>query len=147
MGKPSRSNSSESGKKQSTSKKDKITTGNVEETSLESKWMKMVEKEVDAWKQEYLKEIKKVQGELTEVKCSQQFINKQYEDLTKDYKKLQETNRSQDNEIKFLKSQSDDLMMKGNKDADKIDALEQYGRRQNLEVVGIMKKSTKTPTR
>ena len=59
MGKPNRSNSSESSKKQSTSKKDKITTGNVEETSLESKLMKMVEKEVNAWKQEYLKEIKK----------------------------------------------------------------------------------------
>ena len=68
----------------------------------------MVEKEVNAWKQEYLKEIKKAQDELTEVKCSQQFINEQYEDLMKDYKKLQETNRSQENEIHFLNSQSDD---------------------------------------
>ena len=97
----------------------------------------MVEKEVNAWKQEYSKEIKKVQDERTEVKCSGQFINKQYEDLMKDYKKLQETNRSQENEIKFLKSQSDNLMTKDIKEVDKIDALEQYGRRQNLEIAGI----------
>ena len=79
MGKPGRSNFSELSKKQSTSKilKDKITARNAEESSLESKLMKMVEKEVNAWKQEYLKEMQKVQDEVTEVKCSQQFINKQ----------------------------------------------------------------------
>ena len=32
-------------------------------------------------------------------------------------------------------------MMKAIKDADKIDALEQYGRRQNLEIVGIPEKA------
>ena len=82
--------------------------------------------------------------EIAEVKESQKFIGNQYKDLKTEYERLLIVNKKQEDEIKLLKveakelkSESTELAEKGVKEALKIDELEQYGRRQNLEIVGI----------
>jgi len=37
-----------------------------------------------------------------------------------------------------LKCESKDLKLEGNKEVQKVDALEQFGRRQNLEIIGVL---------
>ena len=48
-----------------------------------------------------------------------------------------ETNKKQKNKIKKPKSEAIELSLQCTKEAIKLDALEQYGHRQNLEIVGI----------
>jgi len=36
-----------------------------------------------------------------------------------------------------LKCETKDLKLEGNKEVQKVNALEQYGRRQNLEIIGV----------
>ena len=112
------------------------------ETSLQVK--QQVSQAIEAWKLEYAAEIKTLKQEIAEVKESQTFIGNQYEDLKTEYERLLIVNKKQEDEIKLfkveakeLKSESTELAEKGVKEALKIDELEQYGRRQNLEIVGI----------
>ena len=46
-------------------------------------------------------------------------------------------NKKQEKEITELKAKSLNLEVRGAKEEEKLDALEQYGRKQNLEIVGI----------
>ena len=70
---------------------------------------------------------------LEEVKKSQDLINSQYESLKEKCDKLIVTNQKQESVIKELKAQSTTLKSSNEKEKEKVDALEQYGRRQNLE--------------
>ena len=55
------------------------------------------------------------------------------------------TNKKQETEIKNLKSTAIELSSQGEKEAAKLDDLEQYGRRQNLVIVDIpVQKDEKT---
>ena len=78
-----------------------------------------------------------LKSELVEVKNSQEFISRQYDQLKVRYSQLLITNEKQETEIKNLKSTAIELSLQGEKEATKLDDLEQYGRRQNLEIVGI----------
>ena len=71
------------------------------------------------------------------MKRSQDFISTQYDKLEDEYSKLTETNKKQEAELKKLKAESYEMRAQGAKEAFKLDALEQYGRRQNFEIVGI----------
>ena len=73
--------------------------------------------------------------ELLEVKRSQDFISTKYNKLKDEYSKLIETNKKQDAEIKKLKAESNEMNAQGAKEASKLHALEQYGRRQNLDIL------------
>ena len=75
--------------------------------------------------------------EFLEVKRSQDFISTKYNKLKDEYSKLIETNKKHDAEIKKLKAESNEMNAQGVKEASKLHALEQYGRRQNLDIVGI----------
>ena len=66
---------------------------------------------------------------------SQIFIADKYEKL-KSERDLQMINKKQEKEINDLKAKSSNLKVRGTKE-EKIDALEQNGRRQHLEIVGI----------
>ena len=53
------------------------------------------------------------------------------------YENLQKINKKQAEEIENLQAQSTNLEVRGANDEGKLDDIEQYGRRQNLEIVGI----------
>ena len=78
---------------------------------------------VEDWKLEYLKEIKALKEELTEVKNSKKIINEQYESLKLEYNKLKSTNKKQENELQSLKAHSHEFTDKEKNDAEKIEAL------------------------
>ena len=75
-----------------------------------------------------------LKAELLEVKSSQKFICVQYEDLKLNFTSLQKINKQQAEDIKTL---STNLEVREAKDEEKLDAIEQYGRRQNLEIIGV----------
>ena len=97
----------------------------------------LVAEAVNLWKTEYLNEIKTLKAELAEVKESQDFIGQQYEKLKCEYNNLVKISKTQEAEIKDIKSHSTELEESGKKEQDKVDSLEQYGRRNNLEIVGV----------
>ena len=97
----------------------------------------LVAEAVELWKQEYKNEITALKVEITDIKASQAFISKKYDDLSIEHQKLLQINAQQKKEISTLKSQAADLENQGFKETEKIDGLEQYGRRQNLEIAGV----------
>ena len=94
-------------------------------------------KAVEEWKAQYDSEILALKMELEEVKKSQDLINSQYESLKEKCDTLIVTNQKQESVIKELKAQSTTLKSNNEKEKEKVDALEQYGRRQNLEIVVV----------
>ena len=127
MGKHSKSNTD----RETTVSKEKI------QVPVNPDIKRMVSEAVEGFKQEYLAEINALKIEILELKKSQNFISCQYEDLKTKHNKLLLSNKNQDIEIKSLKDHSMELTDKGLQDTEKIDAVEQYGRRQNLEIVGV----------
>ena len=97
----------------------------------------LVEAAVKSFKQEYDIKMENLKSELAEVKNSQEFISRQYDQLKVEYSQLLITNEKLETEIKNLKSTAIELSSQGEKEATKLDDLEQYGRRQYLEIVGI----------
>ena len=94
----------------------------------------MVAKTVNLWKTEYLHEINASKVELLELKNSQEFVYGKHKSLKSEYEKLLQINKKQESEIISLKEQSTILENKQIKDTEKLDAVKQYGRRQNLEI-------------
>ena len=109
----------------------------VADKSIEASLQLPVEKAVKLFKEECNKKNEDLKTELLEVKRSQDFISSKYDKLKDEYSKLIEKNKKQDAEIQKLKAESNEMRAQGAKEASKLDALEQYGRRQNLEIVGI----------
>ena len=105
--------------------------------SIEASLQLLVERAIKLFKEKSNKEIEDPKTELLEVKRSQGFISTKYDKLKDEFSKLRENNKKQDAEIKKLKAESNEMSAQGPKEASKLDALEQYGRRQNLEIVGI----------
>ena len=64
-------------------------------------------------------------------------MSEKYNCLNEDYNKLNKINAEQKAEITALKFESSDLKNISIKEIEKIDNLEQYGRRQNLEIAGV----------
>ena len=67
----------------------------------------------------------------------------QYESLKEKCDKLIVTNQKQESVITELTAQSTTLKSSNEKEKEKVDTLEQYGRRQNLEIVGVPLKEGK----
>ena len=97
----------------------------------------MVDKAIEVWKTNYDQEVITLKAELSERKNSQEFICSQYDVLKEEYDKLVPTNKNQEAEICKLKSESLDMKTQSIKDMDKLDQVEQNGRRHNLEIVGV----------
>ena len=100
----------------------------------------MVAQAITVWKKEYQLEIETLRAEVVEIKKSQAFICNQYDSLKAEYDKLIEVNTLQKEEISDLKSQEAALKTQEIKNLIKVDELEQYGRRQNLDIVGVPEK-------
>ena len=104
---------------------------------------KMIAESMKAWELMHQEKLNALKLELIEVKTSQEFICAKYEDLKTNYENLQKINKKQAEEIENLQAQSNlfaqstNLEVRGANDEGKLDDIEQYGRRQNLEIVGI----------
>ena len=90
-----------------------------------------------AWELLHQQEINVLKAESLEDKSSQEFICAQYKDLKLNFTNLQKINKQQAEDIKTLQLQSTKLEVGEAKDEKKLDAIEQYGRRQNLEIIGV----------
>ena len=97
----------------------------------------LIDEAVALLRTEYDQEICALKAEIVQIKESQSFLSEKYDCLNEDYNKLKNINAEQKAEITALKSESSDLKNTSLKEIEKIDNLEQYGRRQNLEIAGI----------
>ena len=75
--------------------------------------------------------------EITQLKESQDFLSNKYDELKTEFKQLNVINRKQETELCKLKNNSIEIKNNVNHEREKFENLEQYGRRQNLEFVGI----------
>ena len=116
------------------------TNDNEKQPNLNDNVNQLVAQALAVWKKEYQLEIETLRAEVIEVKESQAFICNQYDSLKAEYDKLIEVNTLQKEEISNIKSQAAALKTQEIKDSIKVDELEQYGRRQNLEIVGVPEK-------
>ena len=98
---------------------------------------KIITESMRVWELLYQQEINALKAELLEVKSSQEFICAQYEDLKLNFINLQKINKQRAEDIKTLQLQSTNLEVREAKHEEKLDAIEQYGRRQNLEIIGV----------
>ena len=86
---------------------------------------------------QYQEEIMALKLEITQLKESQDFLSNKYDELKTEFKQLNVINSKQEKELCNLKKNSIELKNNANHKREKFDNLEQYGRRQNLEFVGI----------
>ena len=91
---------------------------------------KIVNEAINQLKKEFLNEIQ-------EIKKSQEFVSNEYELLKSEFDKVLKVNRKLEQENLNLKKKVSDLLQTKNEEEEKIDNLEQYGRRENLEIEGI----------
>ena len=91
-------------------------------------------------------ELEALKVEIKEIKTSQEFICANYDNLKKEYDLLRNQNKQQADEIQKLRSNSKDLEKQSEVELNKIDQLEQYGRRQNLEFHGVPEEKDEDPT-
>ena len=105
--------------------------------STEDKIKELIQEALKSHEKGYIEEINALKAEIIELKNSQQFLSAQYDQLKTNYDKLKATNKNQVTELHNLKSQSAAIEAHNSKEAEKLDAIEQYGRRQNLEIKGV----------
>ena len=116
------------------------TNDNERQPNLNDNVNQLVAQAIAEWKKDYQLEIETLRAEVIEIKESQAFICNQYDSLKAEHDKVIEVNTLQKEEISNLKSQAAALKTQEIKDSIKVDELEQYGRRQNLEIVGVSEK-------
>ena len=97
----------------------------------------LIDEAVALLRSEYDQEICALKTEIVQIKESQSFLSEKYDCLNEDYNKRKNINAEQKAEITALKSESSDMKNTSIKEIEKIDNLEQYGRRQNLEIASV----------
>ena len=88
-------------------------------------------------KKKYDEEINILRTEIIGPNASQSFLNAKYDDLQVKYEELRSASNKQSNELTILKSNSAELRQKTK--TVKIDEIDQYSRRLNLEFYGVPK--------
>ena len=81
--------------------------------------------------------IKKLELEAVQLRESQNFIPKKHDDLTEDCDSLKQSNKLQTKDLRQSTKTTDTLQKSKFEDQLKIDEIEQYNKRQNLELQGI----------
>ena len=112
---------------------EKTTVGSGSQFKLEEMIKRMIAKEVAPLKSE----IEALKAEVTELRESQRFISARYNDISREYTMLLRDSNKQKVDITELTTSTKNLGKKTCDDEDKIDQLEQYDRRQNLEFEGL----------
>ena len=121
------------------SRKSKGAVKHVDELKLvnENSIKKLAADAMKIWESEHLAQITALKAKIEELRSSQEFNSAKYDDLVTECEDLKKVNKLQEQEIMKLKSQSMKLEARGDKEEEKVDAIEQYGRRLNLEISGI----------
>ena len=104
--------------------------------SLDENIQDLVRNAITKWKAEYDGEVAALETEIQEIKASQEFVSKKYDSLKSNYDWLLATSKKQE-EIQRLKTQSASLEVFVTNESKKVNALEQYDERLNLEIVGV----------
>ena len=81
--------------------------------------------------------IKKLELEAVQLRESQNFISKKHDDLTENCDSLKRSNKLQTKDLRQLTKTTDTLQKSKVEDQLRIDEIEQYNRRQNLELQGV----------
>jgi len=87
--------------------------------------------------EEITKEIDALKIESENIRQSQEFICSKFDDIHSDYEKLLCSNKKQKTELQELSNYTNEMSKQSTKEAFKIDQLDQYGRRENLEFEGV----------
>ena len=116
------------------------TNDNEKQPNLNNNVNQLIAQAIAVWKKEYQLEIETLRAEVIEIKESQAFICNHYDSLKAEYDKLIEVNTLKKAEISDLKSHAAALKTQEFKDSIKVDEIEQYGKRQNLEIIGVPEK-------
>ena len=88
-------------------------------------------------KKKYDKEINILKTEITELNASQSFLSAKYDELQVLYEELRSASNKQSNELIRLKSNSAELKQKTKSETVKIDDIDQYSCRLNLDFHGV----------
>ena len=104
--------------------------------SLDENIQDLLTDAINKWKAEYDREVAALKTEIQEIKASQEFVSNKYDSLKSNNDSLLVTSKKQE-EIQRLKTKSASLEVRGTNESKKVDALEQYGRRLNLEIAGV----------
>ena len=118
-------------------KKNSTRTSRSPEKKSSKSIQDLINQAVATLKMEHHREVNILKPEVNEIKNSQEFICKKYDSLKVDYDNLCLINQIQEKEIATLKSQATELKEQSVKESVKLDDMEQYGRRQNIEIVGV----------
>ena len=122
------------------SKKNKRTSTSVEKEEIalkKSEIEKLINEAVQAATRTLKDEINFLKAELAEVKRSQEFIAGKHDSLEAENRKLVDLNNDQKKAIIELETKNSKIEATNLVEAAKIDDLEQYDRRMNLEFEGI----------
>ena len=105
---------------------------------LKTKMKSMFDQGLENIRKSYEEEIAAPRAQIVEMKPSQNFVCAQYDDIKNEYESLKKKNQEQSVELKTLKANLADMKEKADEEASKLDGLDQYGRRQNLEFEGVL---------
>ena len=97
----------------------------------------LVKEAFNSFADDYLRELNAVKYELEQLRTSQQFNSDKFDDLSKEIKKMATTNKKNELTATKLSKELTDLEKVKKEEFFKIDQLEQYGRRLNLEFDGV----------
>lgn len=97
----------------------------------------LIKEEVDNAIDKYKVENESLKAEVIELKASQEFICSKYDTLKAEYDSLEKNSKQQKAEISQLANDSSILAKMAFNESSKLDNIEQYGRRQNLEFKGV----------
>ena len=109
---------------------------NKDAEKLKIKMKSMFDQALEDIRKNYEEEIAALRAQIVEMKQSQDFVCAQYDDIKNEYESLKKKNQEQSVELKTLKANSVDTKEKAG-EASKLDGLDQYGRRKNLEFEGV----------
>ena len=82
-------------------------------------------------------ELATLKNEVQQLRESQNFISNQNNDLVKDYRSVVQTSKKQKQDLIKLRKETENLNKRRYEDKIKIEELERYDGRQNLELQGI----------
>ena len=104
---------------------------------LKTKMKSMFDQVLENIRKSYEEKIASLRAQIVEMKQSQNFVCALYDDIKNEYESLKKKNQEQSVEIKTLKANSAAMKEKAEKQAFKLNGLDQYGQRHNLEFEGV----------
>ena len=125
---------------QTVDKKGKLDLNEIKLEITQNQLETMVKKMIDQATLPLFEEIELLKSELDELRKSQEFVSSSHDSLNCDFKKLLNNDNTYKKEIEILNKNASNLNMRSLEDSLKMDDLEQYNRRLNLQFEGVPQK-------